>query len=321
MIEKGRRSADWRGDLVGRAVNVALSYVCIEGKYKTILGYKATSESILTTCHRATPRHNQVPDDDRKPETLRFRAGQCLGVRTCTSLTAPHSPRDTLHGVYSLAPDNPSFLSSTNLVATLFCWPCAEYREKSKREAYLDNHSRQTDHSPHDCPVRCPNTTRPPQKRPHSPKNIRPPSPLIEEHRPSSPLTKEHSSIVRSPKSTERLPRWLKSFVHSPIHVLAPHKLHSNLPRYSDPHLFPKKKKTYRSSKLASTVYSPQSYSTATDPTATMEELAHNAWATPHDIARRQLEYTGQQVALVREAEDRYQQYQRGADGTDGLTA
>lgn len=170
--------------------------------------------------------------------------------------------------------------------------------------------------------MRCPNTTRPPQKRPHSPKNLRPPSPLIEEHRPSSPLTKERSSIVRSPKSTERRPRSLKSFVHSPIHVPAPHKLHSNLPRYSStPIYFQKKKKTYRSSKLASTVYSPQSHSTATDSTATMEELAHNAWATPHDIAHRRLEYTGQQVALVREAENRYQQYQRGAGGTDGLTA
>ena len=33
-----------------------------------------------------------------------------------------------------------------------------------------------------------------------------------------------------------------------------------------------------------------------------MDDLAHNVWATPHDIALQQMEYTRRQDALAREA-------------------
>ena len=52
-----------------------------------------------------------------------------------------------------------------------------------------------------------------------------------------------------------------------------------------------------------------------------MDELAHNAWATPHDIALQQLEYSRRQEAMAREANNRYGQYQNRANpGVDGLT-
>ena len=76
--------------------------------------------------------------------------------------------------------------------------------------------------------------------------------------------------------------------------------------------------------KLASTVYSLKSASAATGSTATMEDSSHSAWATPHDIALQQMEYSRRQGAPAREAARRQQEYdaacqQPDSDGLEGL--
>ena len=53
-----------------------------------------------------------------------------------------------------------------------------------------------------------------------------------------------------------------------------------------------------------------------------MEDPSHNAWATPHDIALQQMEYSRRQEALAREANSRYQRYQTKENtGLDDLAA
>lgn len=67
------------------------------------------------------------------------------------------------------------------------------------------------------------------------------------------------------------------------------------------------------------TAYSPKSESASTDSTSSMEELAHNVWATPHDIDLQQMEYTRRQEDLARNAAHRQRQQQQSA--ADDLAA